>query len=96
LEGKAVTIHDRVVRIAAALLPTGPTDLATFIVEAQRLDQAQSLVDVSAERLSVDHGVSNSFPVVDKEESPQRHRLLEEDPVGSVYPLGKVGDPGGT
>ena len=64
------------------LLPAGGADLAVLLVELQRVDEAQGLVDRAAEGQVVDGGLANQTGLVDEEGAAERDAVVEEDAVG--------------
>ena len=56
---------------AGVTFPAGGADLAVLFVELERVDHAQHLVDVAAERQVVDHLVADDALLVDEEGAAQ-------------------------
>src|SRR3569833_2499991 len=65
-----------------ALVPAGQADFAVFLEELQRIDQAQHLIDLAAERQVVHHLVLHDTLAIDEE------RTTQGDAVRVLYAVG--------
>jgi len=75
-----------------ALGPVGGADISPSLVEPQCVEYAHRLRNAPAQREVVDEGVSHGSRPIDKEEAPQGHRVIVQDPVGTGNLLLEVRD----
>ena len=73
-----------------AVVPVGRADFAVLFGELQRLDHAEHLFDVPAQRQVVDGLVPHHAFPVDQEEAAERDRVVEQNSVAAADLLGEV------
>jgi len=75
-----------------SLLPVGRADISVFFSKLQGMEDAQGLVDASAEGQIVDHLMTDDTLAIDKEKPAQGDTGGEEDLIGAGNRFIEVGD----